>query len=69
LEPKFLNGFNNGLTPSHLAFAGVRGGETGSLTTHSLPAAEEDNILTVGGSSRGEPTIIGEGASELIQLK
>jgi hypothetical protein len=65
LEPRFLNGEVNGLSPSHLAF----GRETGSLTTNSLPSGEEDNVLTIAGTSRGEPTISGEGANELIQLK
>jgi hypothetical protein len=48
LEPVFVNGIGNGLTPSHLQFQG-KGGKTGFLTTNKLGTEKEDNIAYLTG--------------------
>jgi hypothetical protein len=48
LEPIFVNGIGNGMTPSHLQFQGKRS-KTGVLETTKLPRESEDNIAYVTG--------------------
>jgi hypothetical protein len=48
LEPLFVNGIGNGLTPSHLQFQG-KGGTTGFLTTNKLGTEKEDDIAYLSG--------------------
>jgi alpha-tubulin suppressor-like RCC1 family protein len=83
LEPSVVNGARNGLSPSHLEFAGASStsgfiGRESGLTARSLPTTEGDNILyvrsygappeLVENSSVRSPRLVGE-EIQLIQAK